>query len=291
MKQVFTIITAVLLTVSVFAQSPEKISYQAVIRNSSNQLVINKQVGMKISIQKYIFGLPPTYQNVYVETQKPTTNENGLISIQIGGGTVVGGAIKNINWGDGTYYIKTETDPAGGTNYTITGQSQILSVPYALSAQKVESIETDLSLTGEGTVAQPLKLAQQSAKEDQVLRWDGTSWKPGAVYTLGTGNLYVSQLNYAEFQTGTSSPRLLNLKDLGLPNDVHVSRIIVISLEVGWNPASSGALYPQEYRSIKDGIYYEIGWTPISNYNGIKVHFPDKIEYALQYGRIVYMVR
>jgi hypothetical protein len=114
-----------------FAQVPQKMSYQAVIRNSSNVLVSNTSVGMRISVlQGSSSGTP-----VYVETQSGTTNANGLVSFEIGGGTLVSGSFATINWGTGgPYYIKTETDPAGGTNYTILGTTQFLSVPYALFA-------------------------------------------------------------------------------------------------------------------------------------------------------------
>jgi len=74
---------------------------------------------------------------VYVETQTPTTNANGLTSIEIGGGTVLSGNFSTINWANGPYFVKTETDPdgtTGGIYYTITGTSQLLSVPYALYA-------------------------------------------------------------------------------------------------------------------------------------------------------------
>jgi len=135
MKQVLTFLAAVLLTASVFAQAPEKMSYQAVIRNNNGDLVVNQSVKMRISIQKFIFGMPPSYQDKYIETHTATTNENGLVSLKIGEGTVVSGVFSNIDWSDGEYYIKTETDPTGGTNYTITGRSQLLSVPYALYAK------------------------------------------------------------------------------------------------------------------------------------------------------------
>ncbi|MFN9114372.1 MAG: DUF1566 domain-containing protein, partial [Bacteroidota bacterium] len=59
---------------------------------------------------------------------------NGLATLEIGGGTSPVGSFSSINWGSGTFFIKTETDPANGTNYTITGASQLLSVPYALYA-------------------------------------------------------------------------------------------------------------------------------------------------------------
>jgi len=69
---------------------------------------------------------------VYSETHTATTNGSGLVTLQVGGGTVVSGSMSSIDWSAGPYFIKTETDPEGGTNYSITGTSQLLSVPYAL---------------------------------------------------------------------------------------------------------------------------------------------------------------
>jgi hypothetical protein len=128
MKNIFTIITAVLITSTIWAQSPQKMSYQTVIRNTSNQLVTT-QVGMKISIlQGTESGTP-----VFVETHTPTPNGNGLVSIEIGGGTPVTGTFAAIVWSAGPYFIKTETAvTAPLTTYTITGTSQLLSIPYAL---------------------------------------------------------------------------------------------------------------------------------------------------------------
>jgi uncharacterized protein (TIGR02145 family) len=131
MKKIYSIIAAIALTVNVFAQAPEKMSYQAVIRDAGNVLVANQAVGMQISIlQGSIFGA-----SVYVETQTPTTNINGLVSVEIGSGTLVFGAFSTIDWSAGPYFIKTETDPTGGSTYTITGTSQLMSVPYALYAK------------------------------------------------------------------------------------------------------------------------------------------------------------
>jgi len=130
MKIIIAICSGILMTASMFAQSPSKMSYQAVIRNSSNTLVSSSVVGMKISILQ----TSPSGTAVYVETQTPTTNANGLASIEIGGGTVVSGNFSAIDWANGPYFVKTETDPSGGTSYSITGTSQLLSVPYALYA-------------------------------------------------------------------------------------------------------------------------------------------------------------
>jgi hypothetical protein len=139
MKKVFSILAAVLLTASVFAQSPEKMSYQAVIRNSSDALVTNTQIGLEVNIRQGT----TSGTVVYTETQTPTTNANGLVSIEIGGGS----GFNTIDWANGPYFIETKTDPAGGTNYTITGTSQLLSVPYALYAKTAETITGGITET------------------------------------------------------------------------------------------------------------------------------------------------
>ncbi len=164
MKRIFTFITTAILIATVFlpqqvgGQAPEKMSYQAVVRDASDELVTNTSVGMKISIlQGSASGVI-----VYAETQTPTTNANGLVSIEIGNGTLVNGNFTTIDWSAGPYYLKTETDPAGGISYSITGTSQLMSVPYALYAKTAKNltdsiIETDpvfsASVAGEITAA------------------------------------------------------------------------------------------------------------------------------------------
>ena len=124
-------LTASLASALVFSQVQDAMSYQAIIRNSSNQLVTNQNVGMRFSILKG----STTGTVVYSETQTQPTNSNGLVTVKIGAGTLVSGSYSTINWGSDTYFIKIETDPSGSNNYTITGTSQLLSVPYALYAK------------------------------------------------------------------------------------------------------------------------------------------------------------
>jgi hypothetical protein len=132
MRKFYAILATILITATVWAQSPQKMSYQAVIRNNSNTLVTNTRVGMQISIlQGSVSGTV-----VYTETQTPTTNANGLVSIEIGGEI----GFDTISWANGPYFIKTETDPTGGLAYNITGISQLLSVPYALHARTAETL-------------------------------------------------------------------------------------------------------------------------------------------------------
>ena len=142
MKKLYTILAAVLVTASTFGQSPEKMSYQAVVRDSGDNLVTSQVVGMRISILQ----TTPMGSAVYIEKQTPTTNVNGLVTLEIGGSsaTVVSGTFSSIDWSTGTYFIKTETDPTGDTTYTITGTSQLLSVPYALQSKTAESLTGNL---------------------------------------------------------------------------------------------------------------------------------------------------
>jgi hypothetical protein len=138
------------------AQAPQKFSYQAVIRNQGNALVVNRQVGLRFTI---IQGSATGF-SVFSETHTTMTNQNGMVSVEIGGGTPLFNSIGNINWAQGPYYLKTETDPNGGSSYTISGTTQMLSVPYALYAENSGNpgnpgfnsiIRTDPVFPGTGT--------------------------------------------------------------------------------------------------------------------------------------------
>jgi hypothetical protein len=138
MKRLLLTIFGLLCVMSVYAQSPEKMSYQAILRDGTDALIVSQGIGMRVSVMSGSCG----GSAVYVETHSSTTNTNGLVSLEIGGGTPVTGTFSGIDWSTGTYYIRTETDPttAGGTSYTITGCTQLLSVPYALHAKTAANV-------------------------------------------------------------------------------------------------------------------------------------------------------
>ena len=135
----FLIILLNIFSIASFGQVPQKMSYQAVIRDANNNLLSLKDISMRISIIKGEF----EPHAVYIETHLGKTNLNGLVSLQIGTGDILMGQFSQIDWSNGPYYIYTETDPYGGFDYSITGKSELLSVPFAMySANSKNSFDT-----------------------------------------------------------------------------------------------------------------------------------------------------
>ena len=197
MKKIYSLVVGLLLTASVWAQAPQKMSYQAVIRNSSNALITSTPVGMQISILQG----SSTGTAVYVETQTPSTNANGLVSLEIGTGTVVFGNFTTIDWAMGPYFIKTETDPTGGTSYTIVGTSQLMSVPYALFAEKAGPNTCSLpSECGPGFTCSsgycvpipgatgPAGVIASGSALGNTIFWDGSQWVLNNNFIYNNGN-------------------------------------------------------------------------------------------------------
>ena len=140
MKNVYLIIF-LFIGVAASAQAPDKMSYQAVIRDANGEILKNQDVSIQFSVlQTSISGT-----SVYQEDHKLTTNSNGLVSVYMGIGAVSSGDFSTIDWSDGTYFLKTEIDPTGGSNYTIISTTELVSVPYAVYANKAEFAD---SLTG-----------------------------------------------------------------------------------------------------------------------------------------------
>lgn len=125
------------LTVSsLFSQTPQGFNYQAVVRGINGNPLPNQNTGFKFSILQG----SASGSLVYSETFDLNTNAQGVVSLVIGTGTVQAGNFNDINWMDGPYFLKVETDPAGGTAYSLVETRQIQSVPLAMYSQKSTAI-------------------------------------------------------------------------------------------------------------------------------------------------------
>ncbi len=130
MKNLFLLL--LLISSITFAQSPESFKYQALIRNSSGQIVANRSVSIKISILKGAI----ENESVYTEAHAASTNTFGTINLEIGNGNVITGSFAGINWGSDFHFVKVDMDLDNDNVYENLGVAKLLSVPYALYAQK-----------------------------------------------------------------------------------------------------------------------------------------------------------
>ena len=130
------LLLALVISILVSSQVPQAFKYQAVARDNSGNVIVNQNIGFRISI---LIG-SPTGSVVYAETHTVASNDIGLVNLDIGTGTLVSGNFSNINWGASTYFTKIEMDATGGSNYLFMGTSQLLSVPYALHAETANNV-------------------------------------------------------------------------------------------------------------------------------------------------------
>ncbi|HSO85512.1 MAG TPA: hypothetical protein VLQ91_03100, partial [Draconibacterium sp.] len=200
MKNFTLFILALFLGVAVLsAQTPQSFRYQAVARDNSGNVLANQSVSFRISILSGSVSGALAYSETHTHIN---TNAFGLVELEIGKGTPVSGTFSSIEWGNDSYYVRIEMDPEGGTAYQELSTSQLLSVPYALHANTVrigdnwgtDNVITDASLTGNGTVASPLQIANNGVTSAKIL--DGSivsvDLANSAVTTAKLGSLAVS---------------------------------------------------------------------------------------------------
>ncbi len=245
MKKINSLFAGLFLTASIFltqqaiAQAPQSMSYQSVIRNSSNVLLANTPVGIRISVlQGNEFVIV-----VYEETQSATTNVNGLISLQIGTGNATLGSFSEIDWATGPYFIRTEIDPTGGSNYSIIGTQQMASVPYALYAAKsggtvfetTADVPTDIHNINPGNVGIGTDLPSEKLDVAGNLKVRQNMTVNGTLNNMNIGNLGSGTTNVAlgdnAYSTNASGDGNTSIGFAAMQNST-----------TGWNNVAVGAV-------------------------------------------------
>jgi hypothetical protein len=141
-KSMFLLVALFIFTsVTLKAQSPQKINFQSIVRNTSGVIVTNKTLSFRISLLSGSI----TGTQVYSETHSSTTDAIGLVSLQIGSGTALSGTFATINWGTAAHFIKLEADFNGGNSYVTLGTQELMSVPYAMYASKTDTATLNLT--------------------------------------------------------------------------------------------------------------------------------------------------
>lgn len=234
MKRLLSFTIALLIAGCVFAQAPQKMSYQCVVRNSAGNLVTNQSVGLKISIRQGSASGTVIFSETY--SPAPQTNANGLVMVEIGSGTASTGSFNGIDWSTGPYFLETQTDPTGGNNYSISGTSQLLSVPYALYAK---SAGNGFSGNYNDLINRPIlfsgnynDLTNRPTLFDGT--WSGISGKPTTLAGYGIADAMTT---------------------------AHAANNITSSNITNWNAAFGWGNHSGLYRSVS----YVPGWAEVTN--------------------------
>lgn len=130
MKRYFVLIT---LLLSVKGYTQNSINYKALIKDGSGVIIANSSIEIQFSILKSDLQV-----NVYKETHAPTTDNNGIVIVNIGEGNVVSGNFNAIDWGEDTHFLNVQINT--GSGYVDIGTTQLSAVPYAFHAKTAANI-------------------------------------------------------------------------------------------------------------------------------------------------------
>ncbi|MEN9638615.1 MAG: hypothetical protein RLZZ262_483, partial [Bacteroidota bacterium] len=166
-----------LLTVSfaAFGQVPQAVNYQAIIRDDTGNPVSEQTISLRLSVRSE----SATGPIVYSESHIVTTTAGGLINLAIGQGIILTGTMSEVNWLEYPKYLEVEVDLAAGSNYTVMGTSQLVSVPYSFASNVAENLSP-------GATVDLYQILPGGAEGGQFLMWNGANWVPATITSEGS---------------------------------------------------------------------------------------------------------
>lgn len=173
MKNLIFICIVFFLAAPLIAQVPQKFNYQGVARTASGSVIANQKISLLINILDGTSNGPVQYS----EVQSVTTNQLGLFTLSIGGGS----NFSKINWDNGDKYLKIQMDPLGNNNYELVGTMQLLSVPFSLQSQNTSQLQ------GKAIASTPPTDGQVLIWEEATGRWVPSNLVQNIKYTAGAG--------------------------------------------------------------------------------------------------------
>lgn len=239
-----------LLSLCSFGQAPQGINYQAIVRDAVGNIVPNQQIGIRFNIRQ----ASATGTIVYAESQSPTTDQFGNISLVIGQGNAVVGNFVSISWGSSSYFNEVLLDISGGTNYLSMGTSQLMSVPYALYANT-----SGVSMS-------------QSPAIDYITKFNGVDIRDSTLdfVRVGKDNFYLTKTNYYF----SIDPNLQVAPKAGIASSIHCNSFGTYTSDI----VSQSSVYVAESFSFsRRGFVFPIGCcgqTDMPNHNGEIYYVP-----------------
>jgi hypothetical protein len=227
MKAYLLLLAIVLGSPAARAQVPQKINYQAIIRNGTGAIIANQNVGIRFTIRDGA----ASGATQYSERHTVTTNAYGLVNLQIGGGTVVSGSFAGITWHAGSKFLQVEVDVTGGTSFTNLATVELVSVPYALQADK--AINFTGNLAGEISGAQNATVIGNNTINTAKLTDNAVSTAKIADNAITTNKLADNSVTSSKIAAGQLVKSMNGVKD-----DVVITASGGTSLSVSGNTIS-----------------------------------------------------
>ena len=256
LKHIYLLIAGTVVMFSAFAQAPTGVNYQAVARNASG-VMVNKSLGVRISI---LAGSTSGSAD-YVEKHSVTTNQYGLFNLVMGSGSAQSGTFAGISWGSGSKFLKVEIDSNNGSNYTTLSNTQMMSVPYALYAEKSGG---GSGVTGSGTANYVARFSGSTALGNSLI------YDNGSQISIGT----TSPSSTNKFEVNTSSYDAVNGISSSTYNGVFGSNSGAGNGVQGSNTSTGNGVYGEATSGAgifgtSSGGYGVIGICSTANYAGV----------------------
>ena len=281
----------ILLVLSIFAivksQSPQAFNYEAIIRDNSGNVLNNRNIYIVIRILEG----STNGSTVFEENHFVSTDQFGFIQIAIGSGNNVTGSIGDISWGTNDYYIQTSIDINGTSSPVIMGVSQILTVPYALYADRAGNVDDDdadpaneiqdISLSGSN-----LSISGGSTVDLSVLQDGNEPNTDNQVLSISGNELSIENGNSVLLPAGGSdadADSLNEIQDISLSgSDLSISKGSTVDLSV----------LQDGYEANTDEQTLSISGNQLSITNGNTINLPeimdkDSTNELISYGTLI----
>jgi hypothetical protein len=161
------------------SQSPQKISYQGVARSASGAVLSNSTIAVKFDIHRGSALGTIIFTEQHQGTTGLTTNAFGLFTTAIGSINSLSG----IDWSNGPFFIEVSIDPANETSYKSVGTQELMSVPYALYAEKAGNAPPTPTIT----INSPNTVSNPSAGSYSINIPSSTVYSAGSGIAINAG--------------------------------------------------------------------------------------------------------